>query len=124
MIHAWTLFDGGVTGHHADAVERQAAELAEQRNSGTNWPRLSDCMCSKPSWMCKRPSSASLSPSRPSPKPRKTCWWRVTATPIDSAHTEVLDAETLHTGRECNYVNAALDAALASLRLKRAAGEL
>lgn len=118
----WTLFDGGLTGHRADAVERQAAALAEQRDDLVSLIALQV----RQTWLDVEETRKRLA---------------VTGSAVEQAeenlrvardryanglstHSEVLGAETLRAGSQGNHANALSDAALAGLRLRRATGEL
>lgn len=118
----WNVFDGGVVGHRASAVERQAAALTEQREELASVVALQV----RQAWLDVEETRKRI---------------EVTQSAIDQAeenlrvvrdryanglstHTEVLDAETLRVNSEANHAAARYDAALAGLRLKRAVGDL
>ncbi len=118
----WTLFDGGVTGHRAGAVERQAAALAEQRDELASVIGLQV----RQTWLDVQETrkrlavtDSAVAQAEENLQVARDRYANGLAT-----HTEVLDAETLRVNSESNHANALFDAALASLRLKRAAGEL
>lgn len=75
----WNVFDGGVISHRAGAVEHQAAALTEQREDIASMIGLQV----RQAWLdVEEAGSASRSPARPSPRPRKTCAWCATAMPM------------------------------------------
>ena len=118
----WNLFDGGVAGHRASAVERQAAALTEQRDELASIIALQV----RQTWLDVEETRKRLivTQSAIAQAEENLLVARDRYANGLSTHTEVLDAETLRTGSEGNHANALSDAALAGLRLKRATGEL
>ena len=118
----WNLFDGGVTGHRASAVERQAAALSEQRDELASLIALQV----RQTWLDVEETRKRLvvTQSAIAQAEENLLVARDRYANGLATHTEVLDAETLRTGSESNHANALFDAALAGLRLKRATGEL
>lgn len=118
----WNLFDGGVAGHRASAVERQAAALTEQRDELASIIALQV----RQTWLDVEETRKRLivTQSAIAQAEENLLVARDRYANGLSTHTEVLDAETLRTGSESNHANALSDAALAGLRLKRATGEL
>ncbi|ABE47410.1 TolC family protein [Polaromonas sp. JS666] len=118
----WNLFDGGVVGHRANAVERQAAALTEQRDELASVIALQV----RQTWLDVQETRKRLivTQSAIAQAEENLLVARDRYANGLSTHTEVLDAETLRTGSEGNHANALSDAALAGLRLKRATGEL
>lgn len=118
----WSLFDGGVVGHRASAVERQAAALTEQRDELASIIALQV----RQTWLDVEETRKRLivTQSAIAQAEENLLVARDRYANGLSTHTEVLDAETLRTGSESNHANALSDAALAGLRLKRATGEL
>jgi len=118
----WNLFDGGITRHKISATNRQAAALQEQYDDLVSNIALQV----RQYWLSVQETHKRI---------------RVTEKAIIQAdenirvnrnryenglstNTEVLDAETLRTRSHNNHANAVYDAVLATLRLKRAVGEL
>ncbi|MDO9401892.1 MAG: TolC family protein [Polaromonas sp.] len=118
----WNLFDGGVAGHRASAVERQVAALTEQRDELASIIALQV----RQTWLDVEETRKRLivTQSAIAQAEENLLVARDRYANGLSTHTEVLDAETLRTGSESNHANALSDAALAGLRLKRATGEL
>lgn len=118
----WNLFDGGVAGHRANAVERQAAALTEQRDELASLVALQV----RQTWLDVEETRKRLivTQSAIAQAEENLLVARDRYANGLATHTEVLDAETLRTGSESNHANALFDAALAGLRLKRATGEL
>jgi len=118
----WNLFDGGVVGHRANAVERQAAALTEQRDELASLIALQV----RQTWLDVQETRKRLivTQSTIAQAEENLLVARDRYANGLSTHTEVLDAETLRTGSESNHATALFDAALAGLRLKRATGEL
>jgi outer membrane protein TolC len=118
----WNLFDGGVAGHRASAVERQAAALSQQRDELASIIALQV----RQTWLDVEETRKRLivTQSAIAQAEENLLVARDRYANGLSTHTEVLDAETLRTGSESNHANALFDAALAGLRLKRATGEL
>jgi len=118
----WNLFDGGVVGHRANAVERQAAALTEQRDELASVIALQV----RQTWLDVQETRKRLivTQSAIAQAEENLLVARDRYANGLSTHTEVLDAETLRTGSQSNHANALSDAALAGLRLKRATGEL
>ncbi|MES2244863.1 MAG: TolC family protein [Pseudomonadota bacterium] len=118
----WSLFDGGVAGHRASAVERQAAALTEQRDDLASIIALQV----RQTWLDVEETRKRLivTQSAIAQAEENLLVARDRYANGLSTHTEVLNAETLRTGSESNHANALFDAALAGLRLKRATGEL
>ncbi|MFZ2391306.1 TolC family protein [Rhodoferax sp.] len=118
----WNLFDGGVVRHRANAVERQAAALTEQRDELASVIALQV----RQTWLDVQETKKRLivTQSAIAQAAENLFVVRDRYTNGLATHTEVLDAEVLRTGSETNHANALSDAALARLRLKRATGEL
>ena len=118
----WNLFDGGVAGHRASAVERQAAALSQQRDELASLIALQV----RQTWLDVEETRKRLvvTQSAIAQAEENLLVARDRYANGLATHTEVLDAETLRTGSESNHANALFDAALAGLRLKRATGEL
>lgn len=118
----WSLFDGGVVSHRANAVARQAAALTEQRDELASIIALQV----RQTWLDVEETRKRLivTQSAIAQAEENLLVARDRYANGLSTHTEVLDAETLRTGSESNHANALSDAALAGLRLKRATGEL
>ena len=118
----WNLFDGGVAGHRASAVERQAAALKQQRDELASIIALQV----RQTWLDVEETRKRLvvTQSAIAQAEENLLVARDRYANGLATHTEVLDAETLRTSSESNHANALFDAALAGLRLKRAAGEL
>jgi outer membrane protein TolC len=118
----WNLFDGGVAGHRASAVERQATALTEQRDELASVIALQV----RQTWLDVEETRKRLivTQSAIAQAEENLLVARDRYANGLSTHTEVLDAETLRTGSESNHANALSDAALAGLRLKRATGDL
>ncbi len=118
----WNLFDGGVTGHRAGAVERQAAALTEQRDELASVIALQV----RQTWLDVEETRKRLvvTQSAVAQAEENLHVARDRYTAGLSTHTEVLDAETLRVNSETNHAQAVFDAAIAGLRLKRATGEL
>lgn len=118
----WNLFDGGVAGHRASAVERQAAALSQQRDELASIIALQV----RQTWLDVEETRKRLivTQSAIAQAEENLLVARDRYANGLATHTEVLDAETLRTGSESNHANALFDAALAGLRLKRATGEL
>ena len=118
----WNLFDGGVAGHRASAVERQVAALTEQRDELASIIALQV----RQTWLDVQETRKRLivTQSAIAQAEENLLVARDRYANGLATHTEVLDAETLRTGSESNHANALSDAALAGLRLKRATGEL
>jgi outer membrane protein TolC len=118
----WNLFDGGVVGHRANAVERQAAALTEQRDELASVIALQV----RQTWLDVQETRKRLNVTQSviAQAEENLLVARDRYGNGLSTHTEVLDAETLRTGSQSNHANALSDAALAGLRLKRATGEL
>ncbi len=118
----WNLFDGGVAGHRASAVERQAAALSQQRDELASIIALQV----RQTWLDVQETRKRLivTQSAIAQAEENLLVARDRYANGLATHTEVLDAETLRTGSESNHANALFDAALAGLRLKRATGEL
>ena len=118
----WNLFDGGVVRHRANAVERQAAALTEQRDELASVIALQV----RQTWLDVQEARKRLlvTQSAIAQAAENLFVARDRYANGLATHTEVLDAETLRMGSESNHANALFDAALAELRLKRATGEL
>jgi outer membrane protein len=118
----WNLFDGGMAGHRASAVERQAAALTEQRDELASLVGLQV----RQTWLDVQETRKRLlvTQSAVAQAEENLLVARDRYANGLATHTEVLDAETLRTGSESNHAHALFDAALAGLRLKRATGEL
>ncbi|WP_114973418.1 TolC family protein [Rhodoferax ferrireducens] len=118
----WNLFDGGVAGHRASAVEREAAALSEQRDELASIIALQV----RQTWLDVEETRKRLIVTQSAIAQAKENLLVARDRYANglATHTEVLDAETLRTGSESNHANALSDAALAGLRLKRATGEL
>jgi outer membrane protein TolC len=118
----WNLFDGGVADHRANAVERQAAALTEQRDELASIIALQV----RQTWLDVQETRKRLAVTQSAiaQAEENLLVARDRYANGLATHTEVLDAETLRTGSQSNHANALFDAALAGLRLKRATGEL
>lgn len=118
----WNLFDGGVVRHRANAVERQAAALTEQRDELASVITLQV----RQTWLDVQETKKRLIVTQSAIAQAAENLFVVRDRYANglATHTEVLDAETLRTGSESNHANALFDAALTELRLKRATGEL
>lgn len=118
----WKLFDGGVTGHRANAVAHQVAALTAQRDELTSLIGLQV----RQTWLDVQETRKRLvvTQSAIAQAEENLHVARDRYANGLSTHTEVLDAETLRTGSESNHANALSDAAMAGLRFKRATGEL
>lgn len=118
----WNLFDGGVTVHRAGAIERQAAGLVEQRDELASVIGLQV----RQTWLEVQETRRRLAvtESAVAQAEENLNVARDRYANGLATHTEVLGAETLRVNSESNHANALFDAALAGLRLKRAAGEL
>jgi len=118
----WDLFDGGVARHQATATEKEAAALQEQYDDLISNINLQV----RQYWLDVQETRKRI---------------RVTETAVAQAdenlevtrdryenglstNTDVLIAESLRTRSQNNQANAIYDAVLATLRLKRAVGEL
>jgi len=118
----WNLFDGGVVGYRAGAVERQASTLVEQRKELASIVTLQV----RQSWLDVNETRKRLIVTQSAIGQAEENL-RVVRDRYSnglSTHTEVLNAETLRINNESNHTNVLYDAALAGLRLKRAVGEL
>lgn len=118
----WNLFDGGVVSHRAGAIKRQAAALSEQRDE---WSSLIGLEV-RQAWLDHEETTKRVEVTRSAVAQAEENLRVVRDRYANglSSHTEVLDAETLRVNSEANQARALFDAALAGLRLKRAAGEL
>ena len=118
----WNLFDGGVAGHRASAIERQAAALSQQRDELASLIGLQV----RQTWLDVEETRKRLAVTQSAiaQAEENLLVARDRYANGLATNTEVLDAETLRTGSESNHANALSDAALAGLRLKRATGEL
>lgn len=118
----WNLFDGGVVGHRANVVERQAAALTQQRDELASLIALQV----RQTWLDVEETRKRLAVTQSAiaQAEENLLVARDRYANGLATHTEVLDAEALRTGSESNHAHALFDAALAGLRLKRATGEL
>ena len=118
----WNVFDGGVAGHRAGAVERQAAALTEQREELASVVALQV----RQTWLDVEETGKRIEVTRSAIDQAEENLRVVRDRYANglSTHTEVLDAETLRVNSEANHAAAHYDAALAGLRLKRAVGDL
>lgn len=118
----WNVFDGGVVGHRAGAVERQAAALTEQREELASVVALQV----RQAWLDVEETGKRIEVTRSAIDQAEENLRVVRDRYANglSTHTEVLDAETLRVNSEANHAAARYDAALAGLRLKRAVGDL
>jgi outer membrane protein TolC len=118
----WKLFDGGVVRHKASATERKAAALQEQYDELKTQLALQV----RQYWLDVqetrkriRVTEKAISQAEENLKVNRDRYENGLST-----NTEVLDAETLRTRSQFNHANAIYDAVLATLRLKRAVGDL
>lgn len=118
----WNVFDGGVVNHRASAVERQAAALSEQREDLVSVVALQV----RQTWLdvAETRKRLAVTQSAIAQAEENLLVARDRYANGLSTHTEVLNAETLRATSEANHAAALYDAALADLRLRRAAGEL
>lgn len=118
----WNVFDGGVVGHRAGAVERQAAALAEQREDLASVIGLQV----RQAWLDVEEAAKRVEVTRSAIAQAGENLRVVRDRYANglSTHSEVLDAETLRVTSEAYHAAARYDAALAGLRLKRAVGDL
>jgi outer membrane protein TolC len=118
----WNVFDGGVVSHRADAVERQAAALTEQRDDLASAIALQV----RQAWLDVEETRKRIEVTQSAIAQAEENLRVVRDRYANglSTNTEVLDAETLRANSEANHAAARYDAALAGLRLKRAAGDL
>lgn len=118
----WKVFDGGVIGHKASATERQAAALQEQYDD----LQTNVALQVRQYWLDVQETrkriqvtEKAIAQAEENLKVNRDRYENGLST-----NTEVLDAETLRTRSQNNHANATYDAVLATLRLKRAVGEL
>ena len=118
----WKLFDGGVVGHKASASLRQAAAIQEQYDD----LRTKVALQTRQYWLDVQEThkriqvtEKAIAQAEENLKVNRDRYENGLST-----NTEVLDAETLRTRSQNNHANAIYDAVLATLRLKRAVGEL
>ncbi|MFA5257063.1 MAG: TolC family protein [Opitutales bacterium] len=118
----WNLFDGSLISNRADAVERMAAALAEQRAELVSIVSLQV----RQAWLDIEETHRRIEVTQSSIALAEENLQVVRDRYKNgfSSHTEVLDAETLRLNSETSYANALYDSVLAGLRLKRATGEL
>jgi outer membrane protein TolC len=119
---SWNLFDGGVVGHRAAAIERQAAALALQREEIASIVALQV----RQAWLDVQETGkrCTVTHSAIAQAEENLRVARDRYANGLSTHTEVLDAETLRASSELNHAHALFDAVIAGLRLKRITGEL
>jgi len=118
----WNVFDGDLIRHKASASERQAAALQELYAD----LRSAIALQVRQYWLDVQETGKriavtqkAIAQSEENLKVNRDRYENGIST-----NTEVLDAETLRTQSQNNYANAIYDAALATLRLKRATGVL
>jgi outer membrane protein TolC len=118
----WNVFDGGLIRHKASASERQAIALQEKYAD----LRSAIALQVRQYWLDVQETGKriavtqkAIAQSEENLKVNRDRYENGIST-----NTEVLDAETLRTQSQNNYANAIYDAVLATLRLKRATGEL
>ncbi len=117
----WKLFDGS-TGHSSDAINRQAISLKEQRDDLGSIISLQV----RQAWLDKQEAKKRIEVTRQAIAQADENM-KVTTDRYQqglSTNTEVLKAEDLRTQSHENFNNASYDAALATLRLRRAVGIL
>lgn len=117
----WKLFDGS-TGHSSDAINRQAISLKEQRDDLGSIISLQVHQA----WLDKQEAKKRIEVTRQAIAQADENM-KVTTDRYQqglSTNTEVLKAEDLRTQSHENFNNASYDAALATLRLRRAVGIL
>ena len=118
----WQLFDGGVVRHKASATERQAAALQEQYDELKTQLALQV----RQYWLDVQETRKRIQVTKKAIAQAEENL-KVNRDRYEnglSTNTEVLDAEALRTRSQNNHANAIYDAVLATLRLKRAVGEL
>ncbi len=117
----WKLFDGS-TGHSSDAINRQAISLKEQRDDLGSMISLQV----RQAWLDIQEAKKRIEVTQQAIAQADENM-KVTTDRYQqglSTNTEVLKAEDLRTKTHDNFNNASYDAALASLRLRRAVGIL
>ncbi|MDP2904553.1 MAG: TolC family protein [Methylovulum sp.] len=117
----WKLFDGS-SRHRSDAITRQAISLKEQRDDLTSIIGLQV----RQAWLDLQETQKRIAVTRQAIAQADENL-KVTADRYRqglSTNTDVLKAEDLRTTTQGNFNNAALDAALAVLHLRRAVGVL
>lgn len=117
----WKLFDGS-TRHSSDAINRQAISLKEQRDDLGSIISLQV----RQAWLDIQEAKKRIEVTQQAIAQADENL-KVTTDRYQqglSTNTEVLKAEDLRTKTHDNFNNASYDAALASLRLRRAVGIL
>ncbi len=117
----WKLFDGS-SGHRSDAMTRQAISLKEQRDDLSSMIGLQV----RQAWLDIQETQKRITVTKQAIAQADENL-KVTADRYQqglSTNTEVLKAEELRTTTHANFNDATLDAALASLHLRRAVGVL
>ena len=118
----WKVFDGGILRHQAGATERQAAALQQQHEDLASEIRLQV----RQEWLDVQETRKRIVVTK-NAIAQAEATLTVNRDRYEnglSTNTEVLDAETLRTRSQNNHANATYDAVLATLRLRRAVGEL
>ncbi|RLA53188.1 MAG: TolC family protein [Gammaproteobacteria bacterium] len=118
----WDVFDGGVRRHQAFAVERQAGSLQDQYDDMATSITLEV----RQYWLDVQETRKRVQVTKDTIAQADENL-KVNRDRYDnglSTNAEVLDAETLRIRSLSNHTNAVNDAVLASLRLKRATGDL
>ena len=118
----WNLFDGGVSNHKANAIDRQANALQQQDNDFASIISLQV----RQAWLDTQETqkriqvtSKAIAQAEENLKVSRNRYSSGLTT-----NTEVLDAETLRIKSQYNHANACYDRLLAILHLKRTIGEL
>jgi outer membrane protein TolC len=119
---AWSLFDGGVVGHRAGAVERQLAALAAQREELASLLALQV----RQAWLAVQEAHQRTALGTAAVMQAEENLRVVQDRYVHglTTHTEVLGAEALRLGSQLQDAEARFDGVLAGLRLRRSVGEL
>jgi len=118
----WKLFDGGMVRHQASAIEHQVSGLKEQREDLVYALSLQV----RQAWLGVKESRNRIEVTKAAIEQANENF-KVTRHRYErglSRSSEVLDAETLRILSQSNHANARYDLVMASLRLKRAVGDL
>ncbi len=118
----WRLFDGGQVRHRAAATRRQAAALRAQYDDLRSLVALEV----RKHWLAVDETRRRIKVTEEAVRQAGENL-RVNRERYENGlaiNSEVLDAETLRVRSESNHANAIYDAVLATLRLRRATGEL
>jgi len=118
----WKVFDGGILRHQAGATERQAAAVQQQYEDLASEISLQV----RQAWLDVQETRKRIvvTKSAIAQAEENLTVNRDRYENGLSTNTEVLDAETLRTRSQNNHANAVYDAVLATLRLRRAVGQL